>query len=61
LVPAHGCDAEQPPAQMVPAQVFGAQVWVCSAGQPPLPSQLAASVAVPFVQLAARHDVVAGG
>jgi hypothetical protein len=61
LLPAHGCEAEQPPAHMVPEQVFGAQFTVCRAGQAPLPLQLAASVAVPPVQLAARHDVLAGG
>jgi hypothetical protein len=61
LLPAHGCVPEQPPAHAVCAQVFGAQLTVCAAGQAPAPSQLAASVAVPFVQLAARQDVLAPG
>jgi hypothetical protein len=32
--------------------------WVCGAGQLPAPSQEAASVATPALQLAARHDPV---
>ena len=52
---------EQPPAQAVPAHEFGAHVTVCAAGQAPLPLQLAAKVAVPPVQLAARQEVLAAG
>ena len=40
---------------------MGAQLTVCTAGQAPLPSQPAPSVAVPPVQLAARHDVPVPG
>jgi hypothetical protein len=61
LLPAHGCVLEQPPAQAVPEHVFGAQLTVWAAGQAPAPVQLAASVAVPLVQLAARQDVLAPG
>jgi hypothetical protein len=61
LLPAHGCDAEQPPAQTVPAQVFGEQLTVWTAGQAPAPLQVAASVAVPPVQLADRHDAALPG
>jgi len=50
-----------PPAQMVPAQILGVQLTVCAAGQPPLPSHMAASVAVLPVQLAARHAWLAAG
>ena len=56
-----GCVAEQPPAQIVPPQLLGAQLTVCPAGHPPLPSQVAASVAVPLVQLAAPHAWLAPG
>jgi hypothetical protein len=53
--------AEQPPAHAVPEQVFGAQVTVWTAGHAPFPSQPAASVAVPPVQLADRQEVLAPG
>ena len=56
-----GCVSEQPPAQIAPAHVFGAQSTVCAAGQAPLPSHAAASVAVLPVQLAARHDWLVPG
>jgi hypothetical protein len=61
LLPAHGCVLEQPPAHAVPEHVLGAQLTVCAAGQAPAPVQLAASVAVPLVQLADRQDVLAPG
>lgn len=57
-MPAHACELEQPPAHAAPAQVLGAQLTVCMAGHAPRPSQLAATVAVPFVQLAARQEEV---
>jgi ribonuclease E len=38
----------------------GVQLVVVAAGQLPAPSQLAAAVATPDAQLAARHEVVAG-
>ncbi len=44
----------------VAPQTSGEQVWVATAGQAPAPLQLAASVATPLAQLAARHAVVAG-
>lgn len=42
---------------MVAAQTSGEQSTVCTTGQVPLPSQVAASVAMAFVQLAARQEV----
>lgn len=57
-MPAHGWELEQPPAQVVPEQVLGAQLTVCIPGHAPLPSQLAATVAVPFVQLAVLQEEV---
>jgi hypothetical protein len=42
----------------VAAHAYGEQVVVTGVGQAPAPSQLAAAVAVPPEQLAARHDVV---
>jgi hypothetical protein len=46
----------QPLAQAVGPHRFGAQGWVCGAGQRPDPSQLAPRVATPPVQLASRHE-----
>jgi hypothetical protein len=56
MFPAHGDASEQPPAQIVPPHAFGAQSTVSAFGHMPLPSQAAASVAVPAVQAASRHD-----
>jgi hypothetical protein len=42
-------------------QRYGAQVATTAAGQLPMPSQVAAAVALPSAQLAARHAVVLGG
>jgi hypothetical protein len=42
-------------------QRYGAHAVVAGAGQLPMPSQVAAAVALPSAQLAVRHDVVAGG
>lgn len=58
---AQGWLLEHPPAQIVPAQLFAPQLMVWTAGQAPFPSQLAARVAVPAVQLAGRQFVLAPG
>jgi hypothetical protein len=57
LLPVQGCVAEQPPEQIVPAQVLGAQSTVSTAGHAPAPLQAAASVARPVLaaQLGSRH------
>jgi hypothetical protein len=41
----------------VPLQMLGLHIWVDAGGQLPAPSQVAALVAVPLVQLAVRQDV----
>ena len=46
--------------QVVPLQVNAPQLVVTAVGQAPAPLQVAAAVATPLVQLAARQDVVAG-
>jgi hypothetical protein len=46
--------------QAVAPHTSGVQLVVVAAGQLPAPSQLAAAVATPFAQLAARHEVVEG-
>ena len=51
----------QLPAHEVEPHVYGEQLTVCSAWQAPSPSQWAASVAVPPVQLASRQSVPAPG
>jgi hypothetical protein len=53
----------QVPAQAVPplSHRYGAQGWVCGAGQWPAPSHPAARVATPPVQLAARQETVSSG
>ena len=56
-----GWELEQPPEQMSPAHVLGAQVTVWLAGHAPLPSHEAATVATPLVQLSERHEVVLPG
>jgi hypothetical protein len=63
LAPQVSCPVAQAALQAVPAplQPVEGHAEVAGAGQAPLPSQLAAGVAVPFVQLAARHVVVAAG
>jgi hypothetical protein len=48
--------AAQLPRQAAWPQTYGAQGWVCAAGQRPAPSQAAASVATPALQLAVRHS-----
>jgi hypothetical protein len=58
LLPAHGWELEHPPAHAAPEQVLGAQLTVCIAGHAPFPSQLAATVAVPFEQLAVLQVAV---
>ena len=52
--------AAQVVLQAVAPQTSGAQVAVTAVGQAPLRLQLAAAVAVPLAQLAARQEVVAG-
>jgi hypothetical protein len=47
--------------QAVVPQVYGEHAVVTGAGQVPAPSQLAAAVCVPPLQLATRHEVVLGG
>jgi hypothetical protein len=42
----------------VAEQTYGAQIFVEAGGHAPAPSQMAEAVAMPDVQLAARHDVV---
>jgi hypothetical protein len=46
---------EQLARQAVGPQVNSPQLWLCSAGQAPAPSQKAGRVATPAEQLAARH------
>lgn len=48
----------QLPRHAVGPQTYGAQGWACGAGQRPAPSQAAASVATPALQLAPRHCAV---
>jgi len=48
----------QLPRHAVGPQTYGAQAWACGAGQRPAPSQAAASVATPALQLAPRHCAV---
>jgi hypothetical protein len=47
----------QLPRQAVAPHTFGLQSCVCTAGQRPAPSQVAASVAVPPAQVASRQAV----
>jgi hypothetical protein len=47
--------AEQLPLQAAGPHWYGAQAWVCGAGQWPAPSQAAANVATPEAQLGPRH------
>jgi len=47
----------QSPAQLAAPHMNGAQSRFSSGGQVPRPSQSAAIVATPLVQLAVRHDV----
>jgi hypothetical protein len=58
---AHCASAAQFDPQVAVAQAYDPHDVVWSGAQFPAPSQLAASVAVPLVQLALRHSVVAGG
>jgi hypothetical protein len=58
---AQSSSSAQSPKQLSAAQTNGAQARWLSAGQKPLPSQYAASVATPALQLPARHRVVASG
>ncbi len=51
----------QLPKQALEPQTYGVQVWVCTPGQFPDPVQLAERVAVPALQLAARHWVLEPG
>jgi hypothetical protein len=51
----------QSPAHVVPAHVYGAQLWRNSAGHEPTPSQNASSTAWSFEQLALRQLVPAPG
>lgn len=46
--------------QAVGPQMYGLQLVVTGAGQAPEPLQVAAEVATPLAQLAARHEVVFG-
>ena len=46
--------------QAVDPQTSGVQLCVTAVGQVPVPVQVAAAVATPLVQLAARQEVVAG-
>ena len=46
--------------QAVAPQMNGVQLVVVAAGQVPVPVQVAAAVATPLAQLAARQEVVAG-
>jgi hypothetical protein len=52
--------AAQVVLQAVPPQMNGVQVVVTAAGQAPAPLQVAAAMAVPLAQLAARQLTVAG-
>jgi len=45
-------------AHEVAPQMYGVHAIVLGAGQAPAPSQLAAAVAVPLLQLAPRHELV---
>ena len=49
--------AEQVPLQFVGPHVYGAHDCVCTPGHAPAPSHAAASVAVPPVHEALRHEV----
>jgi hypothetical protein len=51
----------QLPRQAVGPQAKGLQLWVWTGGQLPAPSQEAARVAVPLVQLGARHSTEPAG
>jgi hypothetical protein len=51
----------QLPPQTLPAHVYGAQVWSCSAGQLPAPSHEAASTATPELHEGLRHVVLLSG
>jgi hypothetical protein len=51
----------QLPVQITPPHSYGAQTCVFGGGQWPAPSQVAASVATPFAQLASRHETVVSG
>jgi len=59
--PPQSTSVEHVVPQAVPVQRYGAQAVTTAAGQLPMPSQVAAAVALPSAQLAARHEVVAGG
>jgi hypothetical protein len=48
----------QLPRQAFAPHTYGLQPWVCGAGQFPAPSQDAANVATPALQLAPRHAVI---
>jgi len=61
LPAAHSPSVAQLPAQPVAPHENGAQGCCCSGGQPPWPSQPAASTAVPLAQLPARHATAEPG
>jgi hypothetical protein len=61
MLAAHGDASEHPPAQIVPPHAFGAQSTVSAFGHMPLPSHVAASVAIPAVQAAVRQDCAVPG
>jgi hypothetical protein len=60
--PAAQSDSElQVARQEVAPQAYGAHAWVWTAGQLPAPSQAAATVATPVLQLGARQLVPSEG
>jgi hypothetical protein len=59
--PVQSASELQLPTHPAAPQANAPQSCVCSGGQPPRPSQLAASTATPWAQLPARHVTVLPG
>jgi hypothetical protein len=59
--PSQSASALQSPRQVSAPQAYGAQLWVCFAGQAPAPLHEASRVAMPLPQLPARQTLEASG